>query len=432
MVKDDLTIGLYGIAGVYNYGCEAIVRGTETILRENWPDVHIKYASLRPKDDKRRLKGCNVEIIPREKYPILSLPGISKTLAHTIGMPFYPYYEENIDWIDNCDAVLSIGGDLYTLPSKYHDNSRFYFLKYLRNPYHVPINYGNKLFGNAYNPLIHFGDIVKEKQKKFVIWGASIGPFEQSENAKKIFRNHLLKVDLITSREPVTKSYLNSLGIYKNVENCSDPAFLVSSNKNIEFKTTSDELVIGINLSPLSIDQVFGEDPDRIIIKQVEIIKKIAKNFEAKIILIPHVISDSILDDDLRYLKLLKDSIDDNTINIKLIDEDPGFLGIKETISKCDLMIAARMHCAVNALEACVPTIFVSYSKKTEGMANYIYKNNRWIISLENMEEDTVLKLIKSMISEKGDLKVFLENRMKNIRLNAYQPLSQLNQILKI
>ena len=57
MIKENPTIGLYGIGGVYNYGCEAIVRGTEIILRKKWPNIQIKYASLRPEDDKRRIQN---------------------------------------------------------------------------------------------------------------------------------------------------------------------------------------------------------------------------------------------------------------------------------------------------------------------------------------------------------------------------------------
>ena len=36
---------LIGIGGVYNYGCEAIVRGTVNILKSINPEVKISYAS---------------------------------------------------------------------------------------------------------------------------------------------------------------------------------------------------------------------------------------------------------------------------------------------------------------------------------------------------------------------------------------------------
>ena len=42
---------LIGIGGVYNYGCEAIVRGTIEILRNVDPAIKISYASYNYEDD---------------------------------------------------------------------------------------------------------------------------------------------------------------------------------------------------------------------------------------------------------------------------------------------------------------------------------------------------------------------------------------------
>ena len=42
-----MRIALYGIGGLYNYGCEAIVRGTVSIIRQIASDVQIVYYSKR-------------------------------------------------------------------------------------------------------------------------------------------------------------------------------------------------------------------------------------------------------------------------------------------------------------------------------------------------------------------------------------------------
>lgn len=429
-MSNNLTIGLYGINGVYNYGCEAIVRGTEIILREMWPDIDIKYASPIPKDDKKRLKGCNVKIVQRERYPILSVAGLGKTLAHTIGMPFYPRYNEKIDWINDCDAILSIGGDLYTLPSNYEDRLMLYFLNYIKNPSKIQINYRKKLLGNGYNPLIHFGDMVINKKKKFIIWGASIGPFEKSTYAKRIFKTHLQNADLITSRESKTTKYLKNLGIVNNVEECADPAFVVSSEQKYSFN--HDHLVIGLNLSPLSSNQTFHmETIDRLLLKQAKIIEEIITKFHAEVILIPHVVSENIYDDDLRFLKYLKTLINDKFADhVRLIDNDPGFIGVKNILAGCDIVISARMHCAINALEAGIPTIFISYSEKSEGMAYYVYGTPRWVFALKKFESDNILQLLTLMISEKENIRLFLEKRIRQIKLDAFKPLESLNKII--
>lgn len=49
---------LIGIDGVYNYGCEAIVRGTVEILKAVNPKIEVTYASYNFEDDRKRLSAC--------------------------------------------------------------------------------------------------------------------------------------------------------------------------------------------------------------------------------------------------------------------------------------------------------------------------------------------------------------------------------------
>ena len=58
---------LIGIFGTYNYGCEAIVRGTVTQIRQQYPDAYIAYASMNIDDDIHRLRNCNVNFIDSRK-----------------------------------------------------------------------------------------------------------------------------------------------------------------------------------------------------------------------------------------------------------------------------------------------------------------------------------------------------------------------------
>ncbi len=386
------TIGLYGIGGVYNYGCEAIVRGTEIILRKTWPDVRIIYSSLRPEDDKQRLKGSNVEIIPRKVYPRWTIQWFGNALRTVTGIPC-PLYKEDLSWVNECDVILSIGGDIYTLPPIFRDRLLF--------PY--------------YHPLIHFGNIVKERGKKLVIWGASIGPFEGFPKAKKAFIDHLRKVDLITSREPLTTSYLKNIGITDNVVECADPAFIVASPWDSDISTsTNHKIKIGLNLSPLSTLYSFGDkEKTEVISKQADIIVSLIKNLDAEIFLIPHVVCNfNINDDDLRYLKAIRNAIPTNLLGqVHLVDNDPGFLGTKKILAECDIVIAARMHCAINAVATGVPTIFVAYSQKAVGMAEYVYGNNKWIIPLGEITKEALVPSIKLMHSQKDIMQTIIMRR---------------------
>ena len=408
MKNNNPTIGLYGIDGVYNYGCEAIVRGTESILHDKWPDIRIKYASLRPEDDRRRLKGCSIEIVARKFKPIWNPSRLNQLLAYT-GLYFKNQFREDIEWTNDCDIILSIGGDLYTLPPNYKDSR----------------------FRAYYNPLLHFGEIIKNKNKKLFIWGASIGPFEGYPKAKIAFIDHLRHVDIITSREPVTTKYLKNLKI-KNVIECADPAFAVPTQEYVNKNDLNPKLHIGINLSPISSIYSFKSDINDVLKKQADVIASIIKEFDAQVTLIPHVVCDfDINDDDLRYLKLLKSHINPDVIDqVDLVENDVGFLETQKILSSCDAVIAARMHCAINTISIGIPTMFLGYSKKAYGMAEYVYGNDKWVIPLQRLDNE-ILEKLHSMIVEKENIRMFLNKRMEKILLDAYLPLTRLDQILK-
>ena len=380
---------LYGIGGVYNYGCEAIVRGTEIMLREVWPDAIIKYASVRLEDDAQRLKDTRIEIVPRIQYSRYSLRNICRKAASMARLSWVPIMEK-LDFITDSDVVLSIGGDLYAL----HPNGRYN------------------------SRLMKLGELIIRRGKKFIIWGASIGPFDKNRHAEIIFRKHLNKVHLITSREPASTDYLQAIGVQKNVISCADPAYAVSP-EIFQSVRPNNHLCIGINLSPLSVRHSMpGRDLKSICAEQAKTIVALVKGLDAHVVLIPHVICDfNENDDDLRYQQSIVNALPkDVASHVEIYDRDLGFLDAKMQIIKCHLILAARMHCAINALAAGVPTILISYSQKAIGMAKYIYGNKRWVIPLQEFNSTTVLDLVQKILAEDQSIRNHLKNRLPEIQ----------------
>jgi len=360
-----LTVGLFGIWGVYNYGCEAIVRGTEKILHHWWPNAKIIYYSRNFLDDRNRLNNCNVEI-----RPLCSWKGVCGMIVKAVNflawrinsLSYIRIPNYNFFWLKDVDVVLSIGGDIYTIPESFVEDSS----------------------ENYYNEMIQFGKLVKLFRKKLVIWGASIGPFEASAKAKLAFFNHFKKdVDLITVREKNTFDYLKINGIHRIVL-CGDPAFAVSGIRST--RNNSNQLKIAINLSPLSSRfSHTGQLIDSIIDLQAKTIRQIIRHYDAEIILLPHVVTDYSGDDDKRYLQSIYNQLLDCSDKIIVINDDLGFEQTKKILVECDLVIAARMHCAINAICCTVPTILLSYSSKAKGMAECIYGNRAYVQPLETI-----------------------------------------------
>jgi colanic acid/amylovoran biosynthesis protein len=398
---DSPQILLIGIDGVYNYGCEAIVRGTEKIVRTVRPTAEIIYASRRPTDDINRLKGTQVKIIERKCRGRYSAQNVFRKLVSMTGFEWHPR-TDFLNMLNGVNAIFSIGGDIYTL-------------------------YPN---GNFNRSLPKLGDFAESQDIRYILWGASVGPFNENPKAERFFRRHLSKISMITARETATESYLKELGIFNNVISCADPAYVVAPEVTAN-GTFANGLTIGINLSPLSIRHS-KYSLDEFIQVQSKSIQELTKVLNARILLIPHVVCDFMeSDDDLRYLRRVKQAIAPKYQKVvTLLNDDIGFVGTKKKLIKCSLVIASRMHCAINALAAHVPTILIAYSRKAVGMCQYVYGNDNWVIPLNKFGSNHTLKKIRLMIEQQKQIREYLSTRIPEIQQDAYKPLQMLKEIL--
>ena len=361
---------LIGINGVYNYGCEAIVRGTVNILKQYNPALDVYYASYNYEDDVRRLSGCEVNILKRPPRRRWSYQNIKRKFLSYMRIRYEVPYDSD-GWTEKFDCIFSVGGDIYTLnPQKGYNSS-----------------------------LAVFCEKCQQRGIPYVLWGASVGPFDANPAAYSFYKRHLSKASLIVAREKVTVAYLRSMEITENVVLAPDPAFFVAPEKKPEKVITVTSRVIGINLSPLS--GLFRYSClEEALKKQAKVVEALLREGK-RILFLPHVLSDTYSDNDLWYLTCLYDSIpEEYRPGIEVVNTDPGFVGIKERMLECDVVIAARMHCAINAVSAGVPVLFLSYSAKAKGMAEYVYGSEKRVIDLEQFEN------IPEWIELLGDLSV--------------------------
>lgn len=384
-------IGIYGIGGLHNFGCEAIVRGTVNIIRHiSCEEPQITYYSYNYQYDKSVIKDLGIEIESIESKSSFFRRVISK-LIDVFRIPYVPFCRTTFNKIiAKSDVVFSVGGDLYTIP------------KYLRE----------KKKYRYQNRIVAFGEKAIEENRRMVVFGASIGPFGNYKRAVDYYRNHLMKTDLIVAREEKCIDYLNSINVSSNTCFFPDPAFFVSiESEELEKK------YIGINLSPYSIVELYGNIDEAVICKMATLIERIYSENKIDILLIPHVVSNSIEDDDKRFLEKIYNHISEKCKTHVQISKANSFLAVKKELRNCRIVASARMHCAINATVEGVPTLFLSYSDKAEGMARYIYGSDKWVIPVENMESSLVQKL-SELIDEEKQVSEFLVDRLKEIKNN--------------
>lgn len=390
-----MKIGLYGIQGVYNFGCEAIVRGAYKFIKDIYPKSEITYFSHLSELDKVILADLDINIEQIKFNKSFFGRGINKISKHfnfEQRLLLFNYAEI----IDSVDVIVSIGGDIYTIPQILREQKKYTY----------------------YNPLVDFCDKAIKKGKKVIVYGASVGPWGDYQKAIDYNVKALSKYELILCREAESIDYLHALGL-KNVMFFPDPAFQIK-----EQRPSIRKNYIGINLSPLSLKELYGNYDDVYVNGLASLLDKLYESTNIELLFIPHVLSYSEKDNDLLFMKKIKSKMTYQE-SVYFADTSKGFIGLKEYLSQCYVVIAARMHCAVNAIDENVPAIFLSYSQKSVGMCKYIYGNYKYLIDLKKIEEELIDKT-KEALSCYEMLSIEIASR--NNEINQYYE----NNIVKV
>lgn len=358
-----MRVGLYGIYGTYNFGCEAIVRGAVKFIRNNFGNCDIIYFSYSYDFDRIALRDLDIKIVSVENKHTFIVRAINKTLRMIHSKKQIPTIPFN-KIIDQIDVVFSIGGDIYTIPAYLREKEKY--------PY--------------YNHLVDFCNRAISNGKKVIVYGASVGPFGKYIKAVNYYVNNLSKYDKILCREQDSVDYLKKLGL-DNMTFFPDPAFTVRLAQDNEV----EKKYIGVNLSPLSLNETNGSYGEKEIKSMASLMDKLIEETDERLLFIPHVISNNPNDNDYLFLKEICKKMEHKD-NVTFADYSGGFLGIKKQLRECKIVISSRMHCAINAVCENVPTIFLSYSQKSIGMCKYVYGDERWVIRLNDINTDLISK----------------------------------------
>ena len=381
-----MKIGLYGIYGTYNFGCEAIVRGAVKFIRNNFDSCEIVYFSYSYEFDRKALSDLDIRIVPVENKRTFIVRVINKMFSimnfekRIFTIPFKKI-------MDQVDIIFSIGGDIYTIPAYLREKKKY--------PY--------------YNHLVDFCNEAVSCDKRIIVYGASVGPFGSYKKAVDYYVKNLSKYEKILCREQDSVDYLKKLGL-DNMIFFPDPAFTVRQEQAEEVK----QQYIGVNLSPLSLNETNGSYGEQEIKSMASLMDRLIKETNENLLFIPHVISENPNDNDYIFLKKVYEVMSYKE-NVSFADHSGGFLGIKKQLRECKIVISARMHCAINAVCENVPTIFLSYSQKSIGMCKYVYGNEKWVIKLKNINTDLMSK-VKELLNNRNEVCKVLVDRNRGIQ----------------
>lgn len=388
---------LAGNGSYENRGCEAILKSTVKILRHYFPQasfVAISHFQSQRSFARQKEQEKDKDIIHKKFTKIHRRFAWSWFLQKFYSLLYptkikYFFCKEIFPYLKDAAAVLSIGGDNYSLE------------------YGIPKSF------------TLLDELVLENKKPVFIWGASVGPFDARPDYEPYILKHLSKISAIFARESRSISYLEKKGINTNVVKVSDPAFLLEKKKPAEekFSQVISEDSIGINLSPLMAQFVTGGDQDAWRNLSVEIINTISKKTKKPIFLTYH--STTPKSDDYAFLKQIYSRIEKNTGPVFLLPPGLDAQELKWVIGSLAVFAGARMHSVIAALSSEVPTLSLGYSIKSEGINFDIFGHNDYCISVAQMQPDLIADKIVYLLENSTEIKKHLLSVMPRIKEEA-------------
>lgn len=377
-----------------NRGCEAIVRGTVRILRKAFGDCTFINASFGAGIHHLMHSESDRDIIhrpvqsPRRWSPEWICWQLLKRVNNDLSCRLY--LRSLSEHIQKADAVLSLGGDNYTLD------------------YSIPW-----LF-------MGLDKYVLKHKKPQIIWGASIGPFDSSPKFADIMHQHLRdNVTMIFVREKKSFEYLHSNGIKDNVYLMADPAFLMEpepvSSEQLGFEMP--ENAIGLNLSPLMARHIPGKSLEALTKIGVDLVEEMRSSLQKPVVLIPHVTSPH--SNDHRLLAQIYSSLASQQ-DVCLLNDNMNAAQTKWVISRLSCLIASRTHATIAAFSSCTPTVTLAYSVKAYGLNQDLFGHIDFLVPPEEFSCDSILSTTKAVISDIQSIRDNLSDKLAYMRKIAF------------
>ncbi|WP_025689488.1 polysaccharide pyruvyl transferase family protein [Paenibacillus zanthoxyli] len=384
-----MKIMMFAHGGSLNRGCEAIVRSSAQMIKENISGARVFLASEQPHTDRAIpsldgiYDGSKSEIV----RPSLQWM-MSAVRFKLLGDESYAtgIIEQNtISRIKDVDVCLSIGGDNYCYgeqPGWYEIDRR-----------------------------------VKRQGKKLVLWGCSIG--EEDMTDRKL--EDLKLFDLILARESLTYNMLRDQGL-RNVRLCADPAFTMEKEELPLPDGWQLRNTIGVNFSPLvsSRNKQAGSAVR-------ELLSHILKTTDMTIALTPHVMVDG--NNDYELLRLFHEEFE-NTGRVILLPDHLTAVQYKGYIARMRFFIGARTHATIAAYSNFVPTMVLGYSVKSKGIAKDLFGEEKLVLGIKEISSGrNLIAKFSEMLVEEEEIKAALRQSVPRIQQMSYKAVDYLKEL---
>lgn len=381
---------MYAHGGSLNRGCEAIVRSSLQLIKQNLTDANVYLASELPESDRiiDQLSGIiDASQRPLSKFSydwFISL--LQLKLLQTESYALRALNRNILRHIEAMDVCLSIGGDNYC----YGEQPSLYMIN----------------------------EQIKRKGKKLVLWACSIGE-EDLSDAKL---QDLQTFDLILARESLTYDILRSQGL-SQVKLCADPAFTMEQELLPLPAGWREGQTIGLNFSPLVHKRNEASLPA---VRQL--LAHILSATDFTVALTPHVIQDG--NDDHALLQQLYEEFQ-HTGRVLLLPNHLTATQYKGYIGRMRLFIGARTHATIAAYSTGVPTMVLGYSVKSRGIAKDLFGGEaKFVLGIDALtESDALINMFDELVAAEASIITELERAVPLMKQRSVEAAYHLKEL---
>lgn len=379
-----MKVFMFNHSGSLNHGCEAIIRGTVNILSKSSPDCKFRLSSYNPEadeiiEDVEKVQFRTAELSSFEKLIAKISLEIKKSEKYALRKMYAPVVRQ----ADDCEVCLSVGGDTYC----YGDNSGIQVLT----------------------------EELKKAGKKVVLWGASLGEEDMTEDKLR----NLRIFDAVFARESFTYNLLKEKNANENIFLNADPAFCMEREDTELPDGFGKENTLGINISPL----VAKKNP-KIYEATEKFIQYLIENTTLNVLLVPHVVEEA--NNDYEFMLPLREKYK-NSGRIEILPETLNAKQYKGCISKLRFFIGARTHATIAAYSSGVPTFVIGYSVKSRGIAQDLFGNENYVMSVDDIDSEVqLIAALAVLLKDEEKIKETLKERI----LEQIKSAMQMGEIL--
>lgn len=392
-----MQIYLTGQSNFDNRGCEALVRSTVDVVRRRYPDARFLVPTFDRERDGAQWPDAaesGVRFVPAPEVPqrFVNWSRVCSRLPSVTRLPWpgFGAREPFLRDMKNCDLVLSIGGDNYSLD--YDLGSLALFVA----------------VAEAANAL----------GKRTVLWGASVGPFAAIPSVERRMALHLRELGAVTVRESHSLRYLASIGVANNVRLVADSAFLLRRQEVdvAPFWPCGKGKVLGFNMSPL-VDDVRRRAgvPGELIEECATFIRHVIATYDLQVVLVPHVApldpTEGPANNDEAYLARLCNAVGASTSCVQ-VPSGLNACQLKDVIARCDFFIGARTHATIAALSSSVPTLSIGYSVKARGINLDLFGHEDLVLDTWKVSSAALREGLQILLQRELELRTQLQSQM--------------------